>query len=42
MIVPKDNLKNAEIINILAKNAIKRGNEVGFPLIRFDVTCDHM
>lgn len=40
LIVPHDKPNSSEIINLLAKNAIQRGKEVGFPLIRFDVTND--
>ncbi|KAM3958216.1 uncharacterized protein ACR2FA_007770 [Aphomia sociella] len=36
--VPPDNPKSTDIVHILAKNAIQRGKDVGFPLIRFDVT----
>ncbi|XP_063635538.1 uncharacterized protein LOC134806236 [Cydia splendana] len=40
LIVPPDKPKSAEIALALAKTAIKRGKEVGFPLVRFDVTND--
>ncbi|XP_063530697.1 uncharacterized protein LOC134741735 [Cydia strobilella] len=40
LIVPPDKPKSAEIAQALAKNAIKRGKETGFPLVRFDVTKD--
>ncbi|XP_063380444.1 uncharacterized protein LOC134667083 [Cydia fagiglandana] len=40
LIVPPDKPKSAEIAQALAKNAIKRGKEVGFPLVRFDITKD--
>ncbi|XP_063823772.1 uncharacterized protein LOC135073517 [Ostrinia nubilalis] len=40
LIVPPETPKTSEIINVLAKNAIQRGREVGFPLIRFDVSND--
>ncbi|XP_013196938.2 uncharacterized protein LOC106139969 [Amyelois transitella] len=39
LIVPLDAPKRSEIINVLAKNAIQRGRDVGFQVIRFD-TCD--
>ncbi|XP_063375072.1 uncharacterized protein LOC134662731 [Cydia amplana] len=40
LIVPPDKPKSAEIAQALAKNAIKRGKEAGFPLVRFDITKD--
>ncbi|KAG6447849.1 hypothetical protein O3G_MSEX005181 [Manduca sexta] len=42
LIVPKDTPKSAEIIHTLAKNVIQRGRDVGFSLIRFDVTDNSM
>ncbi|CAH0629165.1 unnamed protein product [Chrysodeixis includens] len=38
LIVPQDSPKNAEIVHVLAKNSIQRGRDVGFPVLRFDVT----
>ncbi|KAJ0179095.1 hypothetical protein K1T71_004807 [Dendrolimus kikuchii] len=38
LIVPPDTPKSAEIVQMLAKNAIQRGRDVGFPVLRFDVT----
>ncbi|XP_026745138.1 uncharacterized protein LOC113506495 [Trichoplusia ni] len=38
LIVPQDAQKNTEIVHVLAKNAIQRGRDVGFPVLRFDVT----
>ncbi|KAI8439852.1 hypothetical protein MSG28_001321 [Choristoneura fumiferana] len=40
LIVPPDIPKSGEIINVLAKNSIERGRDVGFPLLRFDVTSE--
>ncbi|XP_047989521.1 uncharacterized protein LOC125228869 isoform X2 [Leguminivora glycinivorella] len=40
LIVPPDKPKSAEIAQALAKNAIKRGKDSGFPLVRFDVSKD--
>lgn len=40
MIVPQDSPKSPEIAKILAKNVIQRGQETGFPILRFDVTND--
>ncbi|CAG9791702.1 unnamed protein product [Diatraea saccharalis] len=40
LIVPQDKGNSSEIIQVLAKNTIQRGKDVGFPLIRFDVTND--
>ncbi|XP_028039519.1 uncharacterized protein LOC114249982 [Bombyx mandarina] len=37
LIVPKNSLKSADIVQVLAKSAIQRGRDVGFPLLRFDV-----
>ncbi|XP_047023652.1 uncharacterized protein LOC124632739 [Helicoverpa zea] len=40
LIVPRDSPKNTEIVHVLVKNAIQRGRDVGFPVLRFDVTDD--
>ncbi|XP_035431395.1 uncharacterized protein LOC118263478 isoform X3 [Spodoptera frugiperda] len=40
LIVPHDSPKNTEIVHLLVKNAIQRGRDVGFPVLRFDVADD--
>ncbi|XP_022829457.1 uncharacterized protein LOC111358515 isoform X2 [Spodoptera litura] len=40
LIVPHDSPKNTEIVHLLVKNAIQRGHDVGFPVLRFDVADD--
>ncbi|PZC80074.1 hypothetical protein B5X24_HaOG215415 [Helicoverpa armigera] len=40
LIVPRESPKNTEIVHVLVKNAIQRGRDVGFPVLRFDVTDD--
>ncbi|XP_053599549.1 uncharacterized protein LOC128669096 isoform X2 [Plodia interpunctella] len=39
LMVPLDTPKRSDIINVLARNAIQRGRDVGFKVVRFD-TCD--
>ncbi|XP_026326746.1 uncharacterized protein LOC113235300 isoform X2 [Hyposmocoma kahamanoa] len=38
LIVPSNVVNNKEIVHVLAKSAIQRGRDIGFPLLRFDVT----
>ncbi|XP_075972435.1 uncharacterized protein LOC142974157 [Anticarsia gemmatalis] len=38
LIVPHNCPKNTEIVHVLAKNAIQRGRDAGFQVLRFDVT----
>ncbi|XP_059061171.1 uncharacterized protein LOC131854064 [Achroia grisella] len=40
LVVPPDSPKSAEIVHVLAQNAIQRGKDMGIPLIRFDVTAN--
>ncbi|XP_049865461.1 uncharacterized protein LOC126366396 [Pectinophora gossypiella] len=42
MILPPDAQHNPEIVQVLARSAIQRGREVGYPLLRFDVTNEHV
>ncbi|KAH9632160.1 hypothetical protein HF086_006594 [Spodoptera exigua] len=42
LIVPHDSPKNTEIVHLLVKNAIQRGHDVGFPVLRFDVADDNI
>ncbi|XP_052754169.1 uncharacterized protein LOC113518625 [Galleria mellonella] len=42
LVVPPDSSKSIEIVHMLSKNAIQRGKDVGFPLIRFDVTANNV
>ncbi|XP_022130974.2 uncharacterized protein LOC111004297 [Pieris rapae] len=38
VIVPPDSPKASELARLLAKNALQRGRDTGFPVMRFDVT----
>ncbi|XP_032512336.2 uncharacterized protein LOC116766556 [Danaus plexippus] len=38
LLVPPDSPRSAEVVYMLAKKSIHRGRELGFPLLRFDVT----
>ncbi|XP_039745996.1 uncharacterized protein LOC120623811 isoform X1 [Pararge aegeria] len=40
LLVPPGTPKCSEVIQMLARNSIKRGREIGSPLMRFDVTED--
>ncbi|KAJ8726717.1 hypothetical protein PYW08_015114 [Mythimna loreyi] len=40
LIVPQDCSKSSEIVHMLVKNAIQRGRDAGFSVLRFDVTDD--
>lgn len=42
LIVPPNVINNKEIVHVLAKSAIQRGRDIGFPLLRFDVTNEDM
>lgn len=40
--MPPDSPRSAEVVYMLAKKSIHRGRELGFPLLRFDVTDEPM
>ncbi|KAI5643568.1 hypothetical protein NE865_04370 [Phthorimaea operculella] len=40
LIIPPESQNCSEIVQMLAKSAIQRGKEVGFPLLRFDATSE--
>ncbi|KAJ2938798.1 hypothetical protein O0L34_g18421 [Tuta absoluta] len=40
LIIPPETQNCSEIVKMLARSAIQRGKEIGFPLLRFDVTSE--